>query len=134
MKYALMLACAAVSGCTLIDQRTFATSPEAEPVAAAPGKSVQADGRTPLVVINYAVPAPNYRDLLRAAVRAAEARAGNVQYDVIAATPEVRDSSPPQALEVMRGIIAEGVPAVRVHLGSRAEAALPAMQVRVYVR
>ena len=45
------------------------------------------DPRTPLVTIDYATPNPDYQDLLRFAVRAAETRAPGVQYDVIAMLP-----------------------------------------------
>lgn len=40
----------------------------------------------------------------------------------------------PDAVEVMKLIMAFGVPAVRIHLGIRADPAITADQVRVYVR
>ncbi len=134
MKFAPILACLAVAGCTLIDQRTFAPSPEEEPIPVARTTPARLDARTPLVTVDYTTPSPNYKDLLRLAVRTAESRSGAVQYDVVAVTPELQSSAPPQALDIMRGIIAEGVPAARVHLGMRADSALSAAQVRVYVR
>jgi hypothetical protein len=133
VRYAPLLALLTVAGCTLIDQRTFAPSPEAEPIpevrSAAPAR-----GRPALIVIDYATPAPNYRDLLRLAVRAAEARNPNVQYDVVAITPTLDAGAPPQAIEIVRAIVAERVPPARVHLGMRADPAVAAVQVRVYVR
>ncbi len=122
-----------MAGCTLIDQRTFAPSPEAEPIPVV-GIAAPATGRPALLVVDYAVPAPNYRDLLRLAVRAAEARSANVQYDVVAITPTLEAAAPPQAIEILRAIVAEHVPAGRVHLGMRADPAVSAIQVRVYVR
>ncbi len=128
--FALLLS---LSACKLIDQHTFDPSPEEEPlpVAAAP---IKTDARAPLIAIDYATPSPNYRDLLRVAVRAAESRSRQVQYDVVAAVPKLLPGAPPQALEVMRAIAAEGVPAARIHLGLRAEPGLSATQVRIYVR
>lgn len=123
-----------LTGCTLIDQRTFAPSPEEEPIPVVRGAPVQFDSRAPLVTIDFATPSPNYRDLLRLAVRAAESRNGAVQYDVAAVTPALQSSVPPQALDIMRAIMAEGVPAARIHLGMRADAAVSATQVRIYVR
>ena len=95
-----------------------------------------ADPRTPLLSIGYDTPDPHYQDMLRYAVRAAEARAPGVQYDVYAMLPAGGDAAQAQgsAVEVMRAILAQGVPASRVHLGLRTEPAGAARQVRVYVR
>ena len=134
MRYAPILASLLLASCTLIDQRTFAPSPEAEPIPVVPGAPVRYDPRTPLISIDFASPSPNYRDLLRLAVRAAESRNGTVQFDVVAVTPALEDGAPPQAVEVMRAIVAERVPAARVHLGVRSDPAVTAVQVRVYVR
>ena len=134
----LALACLGTAGCTLIDQRTFAPSPEAgpEPMARAAPAPIRIEPRAPLIVIDYNDPAPRYQDLLRVAVRAAEARYPNVQYDVVAVLPDVEDTSQGQAraVAVMRDIMAQQVPAARVHLALRAEPALATSQVRVYVR
>ena len=134
MRYASLLVSLMVAGCALIDQRTFAPSREAEPIPVVRGAPVRFDARTPLVTIDYATPSPQYKDLLRLAVRAAEARNPTVQYDVAVVEPELQAAAPPQAMDIMRAIIAEGVPAVRVHLGMRADPGLSAVQVRVYVR
>jgi hypothetical protein len=134
VRYAPFLAALAVSACTLIDQRTFAPSPEEEPIPVVRSAATPASGRPALIVIDYATPAPNYRDLLRLAVRAAEARNPNVQYDVVAVTPTLEAGAPPQAIEIVRAIVAERVPSARVHLGMRADPAVKAVQVRVYVR
>ena len=123
-----------LAGCALIDQTTFAPSPEAEKPAqvAAP----KADARVALLTIGYATPDPNYEDMLRYAVRAAETRAPGVQYDVVSMLPAGGDTAVAQqrAADVMRGIMAQGVPASRIHLGLRTEQADAAQEVRVYVR
>ena len=74
--------------------------------------------------------------MLRYAVRAAETRVPGVQYDVIAMLPAGADAAAGQqrAAEVMRDIMAQGVPASRIHLGLRTAPAGGAQEVRVYVR
>jgi hypothetical protein len=123
----------ALAGCKLIDQTTFAPSPEATP---AKTQSPQTDPRTPLLTIGYAAPDQNYQDVLRYAVRAAETRAPGVQYDVIAMLPKGADAAAGQhrAAEVMRDIMAQGVPDSRIHLGLRTEQPGDAQEIRVYVR
>jgi hypothetical protein len=88
------------------------------------------------VTIEYETGNPNYREMLGYAVRAAEARSHAVQYDVVAIVRSAGDATQgtDRAAEVMRAIIAERVPELRVHLGLRMDPAIPAGQVRVYVR
>lgn len=121
-----------LAGCKLIDQQTFAPSPEAKVAAPAP----QANVRTPLLTIGYADKNPNYQDVLRYAVRAAEARDPHVQYDVTATLPQGGDAAAAQGreVEVMRAIMAQGVPEDRIHLGLQSAAAATPQQVLVYVR
>ena len=131
-----VLALLSFAGCTLIDQRTFAPSPEAKAKPAPPPAPVSLDSRIPLVTIDYTVPSPDYGELLHAAVRAAEARDADVQYDVVAM---LQDSSgvaegQQRAIGVMRAIMRDRVPASRIHLGVRSDPELTAGQVRVYVR
>ena len=123
----------ALGGCKLIDQTTFAPSPEAKQAATS---VPQADTRHPLVTIRAGTPPLNYGDPLRFAVRAAEARDPTVEFDVIAMLPAANDVAQEQrnATDVMRAILATGVPARRVHLGLRIQQALAVPQVRVYVR
>ena len=45
----------------------------------------------------------------------------------------VADAAQASAVEVMRSIVAQGVPASRIHLGLRTEPAIATRQVRVYV-
>jgi hypothetical protein len=133
VKFAPLLAILLLAGCKLIDQTTFAPSPEAEPIPVVSGPPVPFDRRTPLVTIDFATAAPNYQDLLRLAVRQAQARDPAVQFDVVAVTKSL-EGPPPQATAVMRTIMSERVPANRVHLGLHADPAVAALQVRVYVR
>jgi hypothetical protein len=97
---------------------------------------VPIDTRTPLVTIEYSVPSPDYGELLHDAVRAAEARNTDVQYDVVAVVKDPVDAAQGQdrATGVMRAIMRDRVPASRIHLGLRTDPALPDAQVRVYVR
>jgi hypothetical protein len=132
----VVIALLSFTGCALIDQRTFAPSPEAKAQPAPPRPAVVIDQRTPLVTIDYTVPSPEYAELLHAAVRAAESRYPDVQYDVVAVLNDMAESSLGQerATGVMRAIMRDRVPANRIHLGLRTDSALAASQVRVYVR
>jgi hypothetical protein len=131
----VVVALLSFTGCTLIDQRTFAPSPEAK-AQPAPAPPVIVDQRTALVTIDYTVPSPEYGELLHAAVRAAEARYPDVQYDVVSVLNDTSDISAGQqrATGVMRAIMRDRVPASRIHLALRADPTLAAGQVRVYVR
>jgi hypothetical protein len=127
-----------LTGCHLIDQNTFKPSPEASPPAqpAPPAPPPRVDPRTPLLVIDYSGPQPEYHDLLGLAVRAAETRDHAVQFDVISVAKTIDDASAAQdhAVDVMRAILADGVTASRVHLGLRSDPSATGAQVRVYVR
>ncbi|HVY15039.1 MAG TPA: hypothetical protein VHB27_07420 [Rhodopila sp.] len=131
----LLLALLAFTGCTLIDRRTFAPAPEAKAQVPTPPPAA-IDPRTPLVTIEYTVAAPDYQDLLNAAVRAAEARDAQVQFDVISVMKDTSDvtSGMQRATDVMRAIMRNRVPADRIHLGVRTDPLLTSPQVRVYVR
>jgi len=129
----VLLVGVALTGCKLVDQTTFAPSPEAKTAVVEPPK---VDPRTPLLTIGYATPNPAYQDVLRYAVREAESRAPGVQYDVIAMLPDGGDAASGQksAVEVMRAIVALGVAPSRIHLGLRGAAAGGTREVRVYVQ
>src|ERR1700710_1393197 len=131
-----VLALLSFTGCTLLDQRTFAPSPEAKAEPAPPPAPVTLDKRTPLVTIDYTVPSPDYAELLHYAVRAAENRDSQVQYDVISVLTDTSEAATGQerATGVMRSIMRDRVPATRIHLGLRSDPTLAASQVRVYVR
>jgi hypothetical protein len=138
MKRLLPVLLVALTGCHLIDQNTFAPAPEARPEAApaAPPPAPRIDTRTPLVTIDFTQPNPSYHDLLALAVHAAQSRDRDVQFDVVsvAGTIDAASAGQPNAVAVMRAILADGVPALRVHLGLRADPDLAGTQVRVYVR
>jgi hypothetical protein len=132
----VVLALLTFTGCTLIDQKTFAPSPEAKAQPVAARAPVALDARRPLVTIDYTIPFPDYAELLQYGVRAAEARDPNVQYDVIAVLKDTSEAAVGQerAAGVMRAIMRDRVPASRIHLGLRTDPTLAASQVRVYVR
>jgi hypothetical protein len=129
----VMLAVLLLAGCKLIDQTTFAPSPEAK---AQTVEVPKADARTPLVSINFGQPDPDYQGLMRYALHAAAERDPQVQYDVVAILPPNGDVAAQQkhGLEVMRAMVAQGVPADRIHLGLRSAAAGAEPEVKVYVR
>ena len=132
----VVLALLSFTGCTLIDQTTFAPAPEAKAQPAPPQAPVTLDARTPLVTIDYTVPSPDYAELLHDAVSAARARYADVQFDVVAVLKDTSEIAAGQAhaTGVMRSIMRDQVPADRIHLGVRTDPALAASQVRVYVR
>ena len=133
LRMGAVLAGLALSGCKLVDQTTFAPSPDAKPSAstAAP----KSDPRVALLTIGYDTPDPNYQDVLRYAVREAETRAPGVRYDVIAMLPAGGDVAQAQAsaAEVMRAIMSQGVAESRIELGLRTEPTGLKREVRVYV-
>lgn len=122
-----------LAGCKLIDQTTFAPSPEA---TAEKTTTPKADPRTPLVTIGYATPDVHYLDVLNYAIHEAETRVPGVQYDVIAILPPGADAATAQhrVVDVMHEIMAQGVPADRIRLGLRAAEKGVPQEVRVYVR
>lgn len=132
----VVLALLSFTGCTLIDQKTFAPSPEAKAQPAPGAAPVVLDPRTPLVTIDYTIPSPNYAELLHYAVRAAEARDADVQYDVVSVMQNTSEAAAGQerAIGVMRAIMRDRVSETRIHLALRTDPALSASQVRVYVR
>jgi ABC-type glycerol-3-phosphate transport system substrate-binding protein len=141
---ATLTALAALSACKLVDQTTFAPSPEAAPKPVATAVPVSPpDKRTPLVAIGFGTPNPDYHDLLAYAVQQAEERRPDVAFDVVSAVPATGDTvaqslaasrGGDDAAQVMQAMMALGVPDTRIHLGARTEAGLSERQVRVYIR
>lgn len=131
----VVIALLSCTGCTLIDQRTFAPSPEVQ-VQSPPPAPVVLDTRKPLITIDYSVVSPDYAELLHYAVRAAEARYPDVQYDVVSVMMDTSEVAAGQqrATGVMRAIMRDRVPASRIDLGLQTDPSLAASQVRVYVR
>lgn len=138
MRRIALLAAVLLSGCALWDQTTFQPASEAEPPAppGPPAPAPRVDARDPLVTIDYTTPDPVYRDPLRYAVRAAEARRRSVEYDVVAVVASMDGAAEgnQRALGVMRAIMQDQVPAARVRLGLRIDPTIPAPRVLVYVR
>ena len=126
----MLLALLSFTGCTLIDQKTFAPSPEAKARRRLLQRLVVLDARTPLVTIDYTVASPDYGELLHDAVRAAEGRDADVQYDVVSVMKDTSEVSPGQerATGVMRAIMRDRVPASRIHLGLRTDPTLASSQ------
>jgi len=139
-----MAALTALCACKLVDQTTFAPSPEAPPKpVVAPAPSNPVDKRVPLVTIGFGAPNPDYKDLLTYAVQQAEDRRPDVAFDVVSAVPASGDTVAQElaagrgrddAAQVMQSMIALGVPDTRIHLGARTESGLNERVVRVYVR
>lgn len=131
---AIMLALAGLSGCGLVDQRTFnpqAGLPPARPTPPAPPLPLAPPepGAPPLLSIR--LPAPSdLRPTVANAVAAARARKRDVAFDVVEITPAVAAGS--KAAEVAQMIVAQGVPASRVNLSARPIANV-APEVRVFV-
>ena len=135
----LILLIPILTACTLIDQTMFAPSPEPKPPPAIVPPKVET--RTPLIVIANSATPKDYAQSLREAVRAAERLKRNIDYDVVGIAPQAADPSTvaleeagSHAAEVMRAIMAQGVPAARIHLGVRSDPAIGAGEVRVFVR
>jgi hypothetical protein len=141
----LLVTLTALAGCKLVDQTTFAPSPEA-PVrkVEAPSPPVSPpDTRTPLLTIGFATPDPDYKDLLAYAVHQAQERRPDVAFDVVSVVQASGDTvaqslaasrGADDAAQVMQAMMALGVPDTRIHLGTRTELGLPERQVRVYIR
>ena len=121
-----------LAGCKLIDQTTFAPSPEATPVRP---EAPKGDSRTPLLTIGYVGTEPQlsgHAALCGAGGRDTRAR-GGLRRDCHAARRSRRGCGAAPGTDVMRDIMAQGVPASRIHLGLRAEQAGTQQEVRVYV-
>ncbi len=133
---AVLAALVLVAGCTLIDQTTFDPNAGKKPVPVAPVAPVVArppPGPPAFMTISF----PRTGDLraeVAEAVKQARARKPDVAFDVV----EVVGSQPgevgEEAAEVARLIVAQGVPAGRVHLQAQPETGAVGRQVRVYVR
>jgi hypothetical protein len=135
----------ALSACKLVDQTTFAPSPEApvKTVQPPPPPVSPVDKRVPLLTIGFGNPNPDYKQLLAYAVHQAEERRPDVAFDVVSVVLATGDTvaqslaasrGADDAAQVMQAMIALGVPDTRIHLGTRTELGLTERQVRVYIR
>jgi ABC-type glycerol-3-phosphate transport system substrate-binding protein len=139
---ALLLAAGALPGCTLIDQHTFAPEPDL-PAATQVTNAALPEQRDALVTIRYDTASPAYADALNQAIGAAEARTPNLEYDVVAEVPQLKDpqaqtsqlaAGQEDAADVMRTIMDRGIPDTRIRLFARIDPLLGVREVRVYVR
>ena len=142
----LILLVSVVAGCSLVDQTTFAPSPEPKPAPVIVPPT--AELRKPLIVIASSATPKDYSKPLREAVRAAEKLKHDIDYDVVGIAPPAavgaaggaaaslvaREEAGSRAAEIMRTIMTLGVPAARIHLGARSDPAMTAGESRVFVR
>ena len=137
---AALVALLVLSGCKLIDQRTFAPAPGAK---SPPATARSAETRTPLMTIAPGTKLATYEALLRAAVREAEARDPAVSFDVISVVPgtgtvaeqiNAAEADRASAMDVAQALIVAGVAERRVALGARPDPSARGPDVRVYVR
>ena len=131
---AAMLLLAGLSGCTLIDQRTFNPQAGLPPVRPTPPPpplplAPPEPGAPPLLSIRLPGPS-DLRATVAKAVASARARKRDVVFDVVEITPGT--GAGPEAAEIARIIVGQGVPAARVNLSARPVANV-AHEVRVFV-
>ncbi len=131
---AVMLGLAGLSGCTLIDQRTFNPQAGLPPVRPTPPKpplplAPPEPGAPPLLSVRLPGP-PDLRAVIARAVASARARKRDVAFDVVEIVPGPVAGA--EAADIARIIVAQGVPAARVTLSARP---IPnvAHEVRVFV-
>ncbi|MDT7953720.1 MAG: hypothetical protein RQ966_19645 [Acetobacteraceae bacterium] len=129
----VILGLAGLSGCTLVDQRTFdptAGLPPQRPKPPVPPPPLAPPdpGRPPLLSIR--LPAADLRTIVARAVASARARKPDVRFEVVEITPGT--SAGPEAAEIARIIVAQGVPPNRVSLSARPVPGV-AHEVRVFV-
>lgn len=133
-----MLAAGLVAGCTLVDQRTFNPEAGRRPPSAVPAVAAVAvpeAGPRPLLTVQPPIAPAVIRGDVAKAVAAARALKPEVVFEVVELTADQGAAVGADAAEVARLIIAERVPAARVHLAARPIGAGPsAGEVRVYVR
>ena len=131
-----------LAGCTLIDQRTFAPEPDLPPATQVTNAALP-ERRDALVTIRFETASPAYADALNEAIKAAEDRQPNLEYDVVAVVPQLSDpqaqaaqlaSAQENAADVMRTIMDRGIPDTRIRLFARIAPLAGVREVRVYVR
>ncbi|HEY5299184.1 MAG TPA: hypothetical protein VIJ55_00780 [Acetobacteraceae bacterium] len=129
-----------LSGCKLIDQRTFAPAPEAASPAVAARST---ETRTPLMTIAPGTKLATYEGLLRTAVHDAQSRDPAVSFDVVSVVPasgtladqvKAAEADRASAMDVAQALLTAGVAEDRVALGARVDPGAHGPNVRVYVR
>lgn len=133
-----------LAGCDLIDQRTFESKTVAPPPSAL--QALAAGNQRPslpLVTIPLGDLDGSWSPILVAAERQAVARKPDVQFDVVTlrptdpaleGDPAIAKSLDSAAQAVAGVLLADEVPAERVHLGVRGDAGRPPPEVLVFVR
>jgi hypothetical protein len=132
---------AALAGCKLVDQSTFApkpVGPSPEQLAATPDSA-----KTPLISIHFDPPSQPYDLLLRYAVAQAMLRKPNVAFEVVAVLPKIdtataqlaaMDQGNKDTEAVVRALREQGIPPDRAILGAEIVPGATGREVRVYVR
>ena len=144
MRHVVILVSLALAGCKLIDQRTFEAKPVPPPQSALQALAAgNQRPNLPLVTIPLGDLDGSWSPILVAAERQAVARKPDVQFDVVTlrptdpaleADPAVAKSLDSAAQAVAGVLLADEVPAERVHLGVRGDAGRPPPEVLVFVR
>ena len=131
-----------LTGCHLLDRSDFAPRAKTPPTTELTSAALP-NTRKPLVTIRYEAPNPPYEGALAQAVQAAESRAPNLIYDVVAVIPQNNDPiaqmdavtrGREEAANVMRAVMGQNVPDTRIRLAARIDQDATALEVRVYVR
>lgn len=146
MRRAVLAILILLTGCTLVDQRTFdanAGRPPALPVApvAVPQPDRTLGGMPPLVTLRFGQDTA-YDPAVARATRAALHQKADARFTILTAVPSATADAQaaaaatvgPAAAHMAQVIEAQGVPASRVALEARPEANLAASELRVYVR
>lgn len=147
MAGAAVVALLAAPGCHLVDQRTFAGAAVA-PNAAQLAANQQAAAALPLASVRLdrvgdGLLHEDWRPALLDAVRGVLGQRPDAQFDVVTPLPmqaslDLQDraltSGAADSQQVADVILADGVAADHVHLGTRGDPGQPTREVRVYVR
>ncbi len=137
-----LLLLALLPGCRLVDQRTFDASAGRPPAPPPAAPAVAAAATPPLLTIRYDVPAPDYAAALRVAVRRALDRKPDVLFEVVTLVPArgtpaeqvaAAQTGSASGREVAQGIVEDGADVGQVEMAARADPALTAKEVRIYV-
>ncbi|HET9018313.1 MAG TPA: hypothetical protein VFN46_01940, partial [Acetobacteraceae bacterium] len=124
----------------LVDQRTFAPSPQTPGEAALSRSLLPAD---PAARLRPADPAPDWRATLDAVAQQALARDPGAQFEVMAPIPTAQSRAVQDqfardgladAQTVAAALRADGIAPARISIGYVGDAGKPAREVRLYVR
>jgi hypothetical protein len=122
----------ALTGCHLVDQRTFDRHAGAKPQPPA-AKVVATHGPQPLLTITYDNPDPDYARPLANAVQRALAVKPDVLFTVQILVPP---SGPPDAqarAEIEEAMVADGADQGQIEMAVKGDASVKTKDVRIYV-